>query len=95
VKRFRNNIAVCCEALGKGVSDAPSVYVDDRHECAAGLPGHCGDEETYCAGTNYESGGAGGGGGAVEGVDRHGEWLEEGCCVEGYMVWDSVRDVSD
>lgn len=56
MERFRDHVAVCCEAFGDGVVDAAFVYVDNGYECAAGLTGHGCDEQADGAGADYEGG---------------------------------------
>ena len=87
MKRFRDNIAVGSETFGDGVFDAPSVDVDYGDDCTAGLARHGCDEKTDSASADNEGGGAGRWRGAVEGVDCDGEGFEEGCCIEGDVVW--------
>jgi hypothetical protein len=48
---------------------------------------HGGDEEADCACSYDEGGGAGGGRGAIDRVYSNGEGFEEGCCIEGDVVW--------
>lgn len=71
MERFGDYVAVRCEAFRDGVRHAPFVYVHDRHEGASGLPRHSSDEEPNGASADDEGGGAGGYGGAVEGVDGY------------------------
>ena len=54
MKRLGDYIAVCCEALCDCVVDAPGVYVDDGHICAARFAGHCCGEEANSTSANYE-----------------------------------------
>lgn len=88
---FRNHVAVSGEAFRDCVFYAPGIDVHDRHEGAARLPRHGGDEEADCPRANNEGGGARGGKGAVDGVDGDGEGLEEGGCIEGDMGRQSSR----
>ena len=61
------------KSLRDGVLDPAFVDVHYRDERAAGLTRHRGDEKTDCAGADYEGCGAGGDGGAIEGVDCYAE----------------------
>ena len=94
MERFGNHVAVGSEPLGNGVGNAPFVYIHDCDEGAAGLARHGCNEETYCAGADYQGSCAWSRKGAVEGVDGDGEWLEESSRVKGDVVWDSGPRVS-
>jgi hypothetical protein len=56
MKGFRDDETVRGKAFGDGIFNAAGVDVHDGYEGAAGLAGHCCDEETDSTGADYEGG---------------------------------------
>jgi hypothetical protein len=94
VKRFGNNIAMGCEALGNSILNTTFVNIHDSNDGTARLARHSCHEETDSAGANDKCHGPGRGRSPVYGMDCYGQWFQKRCCIEGNMVWDSEFDVS-